>query len=115
MTTDYIIHRVDIVSSKFRGFTFGGADRYNKISKKCVDMEKSCHTHFSGTCKIFFMKCYELKFLFISYIHLEVQSSSFCVQVKVILMLNKIITCISTDIEIMLMIFWILPKKLGMN
>ena len=82
MTTGYIITRVDIFGLKFREFTFGGADRYKKIARKCVDMDKACHTYFSGTDNMFVMNCYDFQILFISYIHFIIHSLSFCVQVK---------------------------------
>ena len=47
-----------MVGSEFREFTFGGADRYKELTKKCVDMDKASHTYFSGTGKIFVMNCY---------------------------------------------------------
>ena len=47
--TDYIIPRFDIVGPEFRGFVLScGADRYNNIVWKCVDMDKACHTCFQG-------------------------------------------------------------------
>ena len=82
MTNDYTIPIFEIVSTEFREFTVDRADIYNKLAKKCVNMDKACHTYFSGKGIIFVMNCYDLQTLFISYITFLKHSSSFCAQVE---------------------------------
>ena len=45
---------------------FGGIDILKNIANKCLDMDKACFNHFSGTGKIFVMNFYEFQILFIS-------------------------------------------------
>ena len=52
---------------------FGGANRFKRLEKKCVDMDKDWHRYISGTDKIFVINCYGFQVLFISYIHLVIQ------------------------------------------
>ena len=68
MKTDYIHPRLDIVGPEYSNFIFGGSDRFKKLANKCLDVDKSCSTYFSGTGKILVMNCYGFKTLFISYI-----------------------------------------------
>ena len=35
------VETVETVAPEFRSFTFGGSDRYKKLLKKCVDMDKA--------------------------------------------------------------------------
>ena len=83
MTTVYIIPRVDVVGTEFREFIFGEQDRYKMLAWKCVDKYKACNICFSGIDKIFVINCYDFQILFISYIPLLTNSSSFFVQVQV--------------------------------
>ena len=68
---------------------FCGADQFNNIANKFLDMDKSCHTHFSGTGKIFVMNCCRFQILFISCIHLVTQSSYFVLGLKLVELYTK--------------------------
>ena len=46
MTTDYIHPRLDIVGPKYRNVIFGGADIYENLSNKCLDIDKAFHAYF---------------------------------------------------------------------
>ena len=113
--TDYIIPRVKIGGPEFREFMFGGADRYKNLSWKCVDMDNYCCAYFSVTGKILVMNGYEFHILFIGYINFLTRSSSFCVQLQVSWPKHKIIIWKGTTFAIMLIHFWIFPKRLGNN
>ena len=54
MTIDSILHRVEIVGPKFREFNFGGEKRYKRLAKRCVDMDKACHTPFKEQVRYFY-------------------------------------------------------------
>ena len=101
MTTDYIHTRVEISGRYFINTICGGGNKIKVLTNKCVYVNRDFYKKL-GTGKSFFMNCSEFQILFIHNIHLLTHSSSFCVQVKVILLIIKTNTYISTSIETIL-------------
>ena len=58
VTTNYIHPRLDIFGPEYRNIMFGGSDQFKKLTNKCLYIDKTCHTYFSGTGKIFVINCY---------------------------------------------------------
>ena len=58
VTTDCIHPKTKIIYPEYRNFMFDRANIFKKIEKKCLDMDKACHTYFTVTGKIFVMNCY---------------------------------------------------------
>ena len=58
VTTDCIHPKTKIVYPEYRNFMFDRANIFKNIEKKCLGMDKACHTYFTGTGKIFVMNCY---------------------------------------------------------